>query len=239
MGVALDRTLERLAELLGPPAARAQLTVTRAFTPGTADLHGAGRALRMQHAAMPAGALAALAHQAGFGWVLHDAGEVYAAVEAADPIEIVQAAGGRPLPEELVLGAPLAVTVRPDPLPAGTLNWSFDSFGFAAGRLSTALARDTTVTATAAGGAALTCFHLGADPAATAPYTFEVRLNPALEAAGTLVPKPEYDLIMNLLHYFHPLGVEVSTRRLRERVVEVRDNLLNAFPGYTFPDYRV
>jgi YVTN family beta-propeller protein len=73
----------------------------------------------------------------------------------------------------------------------------------------------------------------------TGPYTFEVRLKPALEAAGAIIRKDQYDLIMNILNTFHPLGVEVSTRAVREHVIEVREGLLNAFPDYTYPNYRV
>lgn len=105
--------------------------------------------------------------------------------------------------------------------------------------LSTVLRPQTTFTAQKAGRLAITAFHLGVDPEATFPFSFEVRLKPALEGAGTVIPKPEYDLLMNLLNYFHPLGTEVLTRRLREHVVEVKDNLLSAFPGYTYPDFRI
>jgi hypothetical protein len=238
MQVGLDRTLERLAELLGPPAARAQLTVLLSFVPGNPDLHGVGRAVRLRHAVMPAAALASLAHQAGFGWVRRDGTDVYASVAAGEALEIVQTADGRPLPAELVIDAPLAIQVRQKP-PAGGLNWSVDPIAAGRARLSSVLRRETVLTPTVPGLAAVSVFHLGVDAGATPPYTFEIRLNPALEAAKAIVPKPEYDLIMNILHYFHPLGVEVLTRRLREHVVEVRDNLLNAFPGYTFPDFRV
>jgi YVTN family beta-propeller protein len=73
----------------------------------------------------------------------------------------------------------------------------------------------------------------------TEHYTFEVRLKPALEAAGAIIRKDQYDLIMNILNALHPIGVEVSTRAIRERVIEVRDDLLDAFPDYTFPNFRV
>jgi DNA-binding beta-propeller fold protein YncE len=71
------------------------------------------------------------------------------------------------------------------------------------------------------------------------PYTFEVRLKPALETAGAIITKAQYDLIMNALNAFHPIGVEVITRAIRERVIEVRQGLLSAFPDYTYPNFRV
>ncbi len=74
----------------------------------------------------------------------------------------------------------------------------------------------------------------------TAPYTFEVRLKPALEKEpNVIIRKDQYDRIMNILTAFHPIGVEVNTRALRERVIEVRGQLLNTVPDYTYPKYRV
>ncbi len=74
----------------------------------------------------------------------------------------------------------------------------------------------------------------------TAPYTFEVRLKPSLEKQpDVIIRKDQYDRIMNILTAFHPIGVEVNTRALRERVIEVRGQLLNTVPDYTYPKYRV
>ena len=71
------------------------------------------------------------------------------------------------------------------------------------------------------------------------PYTFEIRLKAALDLPATIIPKPQYDLLMNILSYFRPIGIEVITQNIREHVVEVRENLLNAFPGFTYPDFRI
>ena len=80
-------------------------------------------------------------------------------------------------------------------------------------------------------------YSLGDNPE---PYTFEIRLHPALEAnPNFVIRKDQYDLIMNILNTFHPIGVEVITRAIRERVIEVREGLLNAFPDYTYPNFRV
>lgn len=71
------------------------------------------------------------------------------------------------------------------------------------------------------------------------PYTFEVMLAPPLERPGTLIRKDQYDLLMNVLNLLHPIGVEVRTQRIREHVLEVREGLLEAFPDYTYPNFRV
>jgi hypothetical protein len=42
---------------------------------------------------------------------------------------------------------------------------------------------------------------------------------------------------MNVLNWFHPLGVEVRTARLRAHVVEL-NGLDGLSPAYTFPVYR-
>ena len=56
------------------------------------------------------------------------------------------------------------------------------------------------------------------------PYTFEVRLKPELEHnPNVVIRKDQYDVIMNVLNAFHPAGVEVITRVIRERVIEVRE----------------
>jgi hypothetical protein len=238
MQVSLERRLERLLALAGAPPA--QLRVRQAFVPGDPGLPGVGRAVLLRHGALAAGPLAALAHQAGFGYVERRGADVYASVAAGERIEIVRSADGSPLPEELPLGTAVPVAVRPSPLPAaGTFNWSLDPVGQGRGRLAPVLRPASVLTPVEAGLLGVNALYIAQDPQATPPYAFEVRLKPALEAAGAILPKHEYDLVMNILNFFHPIGVEVLTRRLRERVVEVRDNLLNAFPGYTYPDFRV
>jgi hypothetical protein len=58
-------------------------------------------------------------------------------------------------------------------------------------------------------------------------------------AANAKVSRDQYDLIMNVLHTLHPIGVEVVTRRLREAVVELRGDALDADPRYTYPQFRL
>ena len=71
------------------------------------------------------------------------------------------------------------------------------------------------------------------------PYEFEVRLKPPLDSrADVTITKDQYDLVMNVLNWFHPLGVEVRTGRLRTHVVELGDLNAGLSPAYTFPVYR-
>jgi YVTN family beta-propeller protein len=72
------------------------------------------------------------------------------------------------------------------------------------------------------------------------PYTFDVRLVPAVAASPAVtISKEQYDLIMNVLNAFHPIGIEVRTEEIRRRVVEVRDDPTNSLPDYTYPNFRV
>ncbi|MBU2670220.1 hypothetical protein KOI35_42640 [Actinoplanes bogorensis] len=80
-------------------------------------------------------------------------------------------------------------------------------------------------------------------PGGTPPYTVRVGFAQALldlEAAGgeVVVRKDQYDLVMNVLNHLCPVGVEIDTRAVREHVLELRDALLEAFPPYTYPDFR-
>jgi hypothetical protein len=71
------------------------------------------------------------------------------------------------------------------------------------------------------------------------PYQFEVRLNQNLDPqASVTITKDQYDLVMNVLNWFHPIGVEVRTARLRAHVVELSALNADLFPEYTYPVYR-
>ncbi|WP_030760489.1 LamG-like jellyroll fold domain-containing protein [Streptomyces griseus] len=71
------------------------------------------------------------------------------------------------------------------------------------------------------------------------PYQCEVRLKPALDAdPGAALTKEQYDLILNVLNWFHPLGVECRTDRLR--VLARLDPEETERPRlHTFPTYHV
>jgi YVTN family beta-propeller protein len=121
------------------------------------------------------------------------------------------------------------------------LAWSLRPAAAAAARLGSTTTPSVQLSADAAGRVGVRALWQWPDH--TPPYTFEVRLNPALEArerAGTtvVIRKDQYDLVMNVLNELHPIGVEVSTRIIREHVVELGESLLDVFPGYTFPDFR-
>jgi hypothetical protein len=71
------------------------------------------------------------------------------------------------------------------------------------------------------------------------PYQFEVALRPELDArTDTTITKEQYDLVLNILNWFHPIGVEFLTSRLRAHVPE-SDLDPFALPDYTFPTYRL
>ncbi|MFJ7073469.1 LamG-like jellyroll fold domain-containing protein [Streptomyces sp. NPDC098781] len=71
------------------------------------------------------------------------------------------------------------------------------------------------------------------------PHQCEVRLNPRLEALPDLrMSKDRYDLLLNILNWFHPVGVEMRTARLRRHVPELSGADGDLTPAYTFPTYR-
>jgi YVTN family beta-propeller protein len=122
------------------------------------------------------------------------------------------------------------------------LTWSVAAADSTATRLSSTTAPEVSLAVGLPGGLLVRAAYLWPDH--TPPYTFVVRLHPqlvALEQAGTpvVIRKDQYDLVMNMLNELHPIGVEVNTRIVRQHVVELRDSLLDVFPGYTFPDFRL
>ncbi len=241
MQIAAEKPLLTLVNLLtAAGAAAAQLQILKAYAPADAALHRVGRALLFTLPAFDAGILAALAHQAGFDFVSRTGANVYASVAADALIDISIAPGLTPLPVDLPAGTPVSLRTRFTTLPAvGAYNWSTANAGNGTGSFDFVLRPAVTFTPQKTGLIALNISYSENDPAKVLPYTFEIRLKPALDVPATIIPKTKYDLLMNVLNYFHPVGVEVITRNIREHVVEVKDNLLNAFPGYTYPDFRV
>src|SRR5262249_23284101 len=120
-----------------------------------------------------------------------------------------------------------------------TYNWSIDRIGNGKGSLNSVLTPRVAFTPLEPGLLALNAGYFEEDPQKMLPYTFEIRLKPALEAANAIIPKHQYDLIMNILNYFHPIGVEVLTANIRKHVVELDQDPLRAFPFYTYPDFQV
>lgn len=216
------------------------LQVLKAFAPNDAGLHKAGRALIITHNAIPPERLGALAHQAGFDFVRRQGAQIFCAAGPGDKIEIVHPAKLAPLAGELVAGTPVDLRVRFDALPgSGNFNWSLSEFGEGRGAFDFVLRPTVRFTPRRPGVASLNVMYLEQDPATTLPYAFEIRLKPELEAANALIPKHQYDLIMNVLSFFHPIGVEIVTGNIRKRVVEIEQDPLKAFPTYTYPEFRV
>jgi len=216
------------------------LQVLKAFDPADTALHKAGRALRLSHTTVTPDRLGALAHRAGFGFVRREGTEIYCSVAANEKVEIVRAAGLTPLENELFVGSAVNLRVRLDPLPAGgSYNWSLSSIGHGQGSLDFVLRPAVKFTPRTPGLLQLNITYLEPDPDRTFPYTFEIRLKPSLEAANAVIPKDQFDLIMNILNFFHPIGVEIVTARIRQHVIEVEQDPQKAFPAYTYPDFRV
>jgi hypothetical protein len=121
------------------------------------------------------------------------------------------------------------------------LTWTLSAPGLA--RLSSTTLSQIDLTGELAGTVILNATYVlpnrpGAERA-TPPFTFEVRLKDSIQSnTSVVIRKEQYDLIMNVLNAFHPVGVEVATEMIREKVVEVREGLIEVFPEYTYPNFR-
>jgi hypothetical protein len=238
MQIVLERAFKTL--LTTQPGLANGLQVLKAFDPADPGLHKAGRALLITHTAVTPDRLGALAHQAGFGFVRRQGTQIYCSVAAGEKIEIAHAGSLAPLEDELVVGTPVDLRVRFDVLPGtGNFNWSLGQLDQGGGSFDFVLGPAVRFTPRQAGLAALNITYLEPDPNSTFPYTFEIKLKPQLEAVNAIIPKHQYDLIMNILNFFHPIGVEVVTGNIRKHVVEIEQDPQKAFPAYTFPDFRV
>lgn len=117
------------------------------------------------------------------------------------------------------------------------LSWATVPFSLGQVTLSSLAKPTVQVTATAPGAALVRALYIRGNH--LLPYQFEVRLNQNLDPqTNVTITKDQYDLVMNVLNYFHPLGVEVKTSRLRSHVVELSGLSGDLFPGYTYPVYR-
>jgi hypothetical protein len=178
--------------------------------------------------------------------VRNEGNQVFCAVAAGDKIEIVHADSLAPLEDDLVVSKAVDLRARFDALPAGEVEdsqsdnfgWSLGDLGGDSGSFNFVSRPKVKFTPRQSGIAALNVTYLEPEPNSTFPYTFEIRLNSTLEGAEAKIPKHQYDLVMNILNFFHPIGVEVVTSNIRKHVVEVEQDPLKAFPAYTFPDFR-
>ncbi len=246
MQIVVETPLQRLVSLLAANAATLQ--VLKSFDPADTGFFKLGRAIRITHPTFDIGSLGALAHQSGFDFVSRQGTQIYCSVGEGEKIQIAKAADLTPINRELVSGVPVALQARftslpPRPAPPApaldSYNWNTVSIGNGGGNFDFILRPTVQFTPRETGLLELNLTYLEADPNSVNPYTFEIRLNNTLNVPATIIPKGQYDLLMNILNYFHPIGIEVVTTQIRQHVVEVRENLLNAFPGYTFPDFRV
>jgi hypothetical protein len=133
---------------------------------------------------------------------------------------------------------PLNLAVVPSTLPPGTYNWSTRAIGEGAGSFDTLVRPSAHFMPSRPGLLVLVLTYVTRDDSLAAPYTFEIRLKPALDVPGTFIPKDKYDIIMNLLDAFHPVGVEVHTDHIRKHVREIEQDPTKAFPAYSFPNFR-
>jgi len=233
MQAAVAARLTRLLDLIAAGGFGGTLQVVSAYDPSATDLTGVGRGLTLRHSTLTPGQIAALAYAAGFTFVRRQDPDVLLRQAAAD---LVTLSG----PQRVDEGGriTLVAAVKPGDVGAGVrLQWTLGVAGQAQARLSSTTQLTVDLFGVQAGQVRVQALYLiGDNPA---PYTFEVRLKPELEAANAIVRKEQYDLVMNILNAFHPVGVEVMTQALRERVVELQGSNLEANPDYTYPNYRV
>jgi hypothetical protein len=233
MQASVAERLTALLNLIQATGAAGALTVRRAFVPGAADLTGVGRGLTLRHASLPPGRLAALAHAAGFTLASHQGADVVISQAQA---ELADVSGPQVVDEAATVH--LVASVKASDLGLRVrLTWALAPGGQAGGRLSSTTATEVDLRGERAGQVRVRAtYSMGDNPD---PYTFEVRLKPSLEAANAVIRKEQYDLIMNILNVFHPVGVEVGTRAIRERVIEIGTELIDVFPDHTYPKFRV
>jgi Concanavalin A-like lectin/glucanases superfamily len=237
MQAASRDALDGLAALLASRATPGRLKVTQAYVPAALGIESVGRQLVLGHETLDPGVLGALASRF-FDYVERTGTLAVAAVSPGPWIEIGDAVTTAPVPAEIVLGTPLNLAAVPSALLPGTFNWSTRAIGAGAGTLDTVLRTNINFTPTKPGLFLLTLTYAARDSTRAAPYTFEIRLKPALDIPATIIPKAQYDLIMNVLDSFHPIGVEVRTDNIRKHVPEIEQDPAKAFPAYSFPNFR-
>lgn len=122
----LARMVDRLRVLAAAQAA-GRLRVTNAWTPGAPDARAAGRGVVVQHSAIAAPELAALAHTAGFALVrtLPASAGVYASCAPGTPVVLVRTGAATPDAEITVdVGATITLAASPALPAAAALRWS-------------------------------------------------------------------------------------------------------------------
>ncbi|MFF3877188.1 LamG-like jellyroll fold domain-containing protein [Streptomyces sp. NPDC001978] len=223
-----------LDDLAGTPGT---LTVLSALVPvpaGTVPtLASQGRALTLRHSALSADRLAARAHLAGFSRVAVTGTTVEVLHRAEDLIEV----RGADLVEEGET-ASLQVVPTPSAVSATTrLSWSSGPLAPTSGQADVAT---TALPAVELVGRRTGWVWVQAafrEAGANGPNAMQVRLSSAVPA-GSTITRDQYDLIMNVVHALHPLGVEVLTRGIRPAVVELAGST-SLDPDHTYPRFRL
>lgn len=237
MQVATRDALDELVALLAARGTPGRLRVTQAFVPGGAGVESVGRRLVLEHETLDPGVLGALASRF-FDYVTRAGASVTALVRPDTWIGIGDAATAAPIPAEIILGTQLNLAVVPGTLGPGTYNWTTRAIGAGRGSFDTLVRPNARFTPSKPGLLVLALTYVARDDSRAAPYTFEIRLKPALDVPGTFIPKDQYDIIMNVLDAFHPIGVEVRTDHIRKHVREIEQDPTKAFPAYSFPNFR-
>jgi hypothetical protein len=237
MQVVTRDALDALVALLAARGVTGRLKVVASFVPGGPGVESVGRRLVLQHSTLDAGALGALA--ARLFDLIARSGTTITAFMRPDAWVAIGDAAGAPVPAAAALGAPLTLSAAPATLPSGTYNWSTRSIGAGAGSFDTVFHPTAQFTPTSPGLLMLVLTYVAREDTKAAPYTFEIRLKPALDVPATVIPKEQYDIIMNLLASFHPIGVEVRTESIRKHVREIEQDPTKAFPAYSFANFRV
>ena len=121
---------------------------------------------------------------------------------------------------------------------SGDFNWALETDGFANGIFDYSQRFQVKFTPTNPGVITLQQSYFESSSETADPYSFEVRVKEVPGSPAPILSKDQYDLIMNLLNYFHPIGVQVVTENLRQHVKEIRRDERQAFPAYTYPAFR-
>jgi hypothetical protein len=235
MQAATRDALDGLIALLVARGVGGDLKVVRAFVPGSSGVEGVGRQIVLDHSTLDKGVLAALAAHS-FDYVSRGGGQVLGYVRPDNWLGL-RLAPDAPFPPTLPLGDPVTLATNAG-VPAGTYNWSMRKLGNGAGAFRTIMRPTAEFTPTQTGMAMLVLTYVAKDDTRAAPYSFEIRLQPEHDVPSTTIPKSQYDIIMNVLDAFHPIGVEVKTDNLRPHVREIQNDPQKAFPGYSFPNFR-
>ncbi|WP_369034214.1 LamG domain-containing protein [Streptomyces adonidis] len=238
----VGRTLDALLAELDRRSAEGRLIVDSAYQPAGDEFGAHGRTLVLRHTTVPPGALAALAHAVGFGHV--ERADATVVVRQA-PGELVVVQGPEDSPViEVDEGESVGVSVRPVLVSDASggagqvrLGWATGTFDTAHATLGNPKQTATVLRGDSAGEAWVQAGYLLGD--LPAPYTFRVGLRPELDNPDTVISKDQYDLILNILNALHPVGIEVNTQLIRDHTVEVRGNLAEVNPDFTFPKFRI